>query len=112
MAALALLAHNKARQVRVRQEQLHGSAKADLQRTVEIRSDVLLDLKKDKLVQAMIFRASRTVVSTLLSASVIHLSAPDEEDLIEVGRGQLAAARNYCVWISTVAVRLQMIFAT
>jgi hypothetical protein len=70
-------------------EQLHFSAKDHVQKAVKIPNEVLLDLKKDKLVKAMASQGNTDDVSSLLSGSTIHLNSPDEQDLVVVGRGGL-----------------------
>ena len=58
-------------------EQLRFNAKGQVQTRVKIPNDVLLDLKKDKLVKATMSPGNTDDLSSLLSASFVHLNSPD-----------------------------------
>lgn len=94
-------------------EQLQFRAGGRVQKTVSIPNDVLLDLKQDKLVIAMLSQGHTADVASSLLASVIHLNSPDEQDLVVIGQGDLVSSGSTVFWIYRPSpTGYEMIFTT
>jgi len=94
-------------------EQVRFSAGGRVQKRVPIPNDVLLDVKRDKLVKATLSQGHSLGVASLLLASVIHLNSSGEEDLVVIGQGELVSYGSTVFWIYRPSpMGYEMIFTT
>jgi hypothetical protein len=84
-------------------EQTHFSAENEsVQKPVPLPEDVLVILKQDEMVRNALEDENvpaDKLPSTWFSASVVHLSSPEKEDLIVVGEPPLSGANIVTFWI-------------